>query len=149
MKGPNEFFTQEEIKSITQAIADAEKNTSAEICVHLDKKCLIDPLIKAKQIFKLRAMHRTKLRNAVLVYVSLDNRKFAVWGDKGINKEVSDDFWKDVCKILHENFSQCYFELGLIKSIQKIGEKLKQFFPYDGENDIDELSNELGFGVDN
>ncbi|MEZ4525620.1 MAG: hypothetical protein R2941_06835 [Desulfobacterales bacterium] len=29
----------------------------------------------------------------MLIYVALDDKKFAIFGDKGINEKVREDFW--------------------------------------------------------
>ena len=39
-------------------------------------------------------MHKTEARNGVLVYLSTEDRKFAILGDMGINAKVDDGFWQ-------------------------------------------------------
>jgi len=41
-------------------------------------------------------MQKTELRNGVLFYLSIKNKKFAILGDKGINASVSENFWDDI-----------------------------------------------------
>lgn len=40
-------------------------------------------------------MDKTKLRHGVLIYVAAVYRKFAIIGDAGINKVVTETFWDD------------------------------------------------------
>ena len=148
MTSPQEFFSPDEIKAITDAVVAAEKNTSGEICVHVDQSCSGDPLEQAKQVFKARALHKTKFRNAVLFYVALDDKKFAIWGDKGINDKVADDFWDNEAALLLQHFKQGQYATGLIEVINLAGEKLQEYFPYEQKGSLNEIENEISFGRD-
>jgi uncharacterized membrane protein len=86
-------FTDEEQQRVQQAVADAEKNTSGEIRVCMEKTCSDDPLDRAVKYFTQLEMHQTKQRNGMLIYVATVDRKFAIIGDAGINKVVPADFW--------------------------------------------------------
>lgn len=86
------FFSTAQQKIIVQAIADAEKNTSGEIRVHIDKKCKGEVLDIAADFFKSMKMHETALRNGVLFYLSIEDQKFAILGDKGIHEKVPTNF---------------------------------------------------------
>jgi uncharacterized membrane protein len=81
-------FTEEEQQRIQKAVADAEKNTSGEVRVCMEKTCSDDPLDRAVKYFTQLEMHKTKLRNGVLIYVATVDRKFAIIGDAGINSVV-------------------------------------------------------------
>ena len=82
------FFTDIQQKSIQLAIENAELNTSGEIRVHLDSRCKGDSVKVATSIFEKLKMHETELRNGVLFYLAVEDRKFAIIGDKGINDAV-------------------------------------------------------------
>ena len=138
------FFTDQEQKDIVQSIADAELNTSGEIRVHLDNKCKGEVLDVASDQFKKLKMHETELRNGVLFYLSVSDRKFAILGDKGINETVPDNFWDSVRDTMLNHFKQQQFAEGLSKGIVMAGEKLKTHFPYQSD-DTNELSDELSF----
>jgi uncharacterized membrane protein len=47
-----------------------------------------------KYFYQLK-MDKTKLRHGVLIYVAAVYRKFAIIGDAGINKVVTETFWDD------------------------------------------------------
>ena len=74
---------------LVQAIQSAEKTTSGEIRVylesHLNKK---EALERAQHIFIKNKMHETKQRNGVLLYVALEDKKLAIYGDQGIHEKV-------------------------------------------------------------
>ncbi len=139
------FFTAEQQKSIQDAIANAELNTSGEIRVHIDDDCKEDVLDKAAKIFHKLKMNKTELRNGVLFYLAVNDRKFAILGDKGINDKVAADFWDTVKVLMFDHFKQKQFTEGLCNGIELAGEKLKMHFPLQS-NDTNELDNEVSFG---
>ena len=123
--GVKKFFTKDEQNLIKQAIAKAELNTSGEVRVHIDNKCNGDVLDVAANQFKKLDMHKTELRNGVLFYLSVSNRKFAILGDKGINEKVPANFWDIIRDEMAIHFKQNNFVEGLSKGIAMAGEKLK------------------------
>ena len=87
-------------------------------------------------------MDETKQQNGVLFYVAVDDKKFCVIGDKGINEVVSDSFWNSVKDIVIDEFKKENFVEGLKKGILETGNKLKHFFPYQN-NDKNELPDSI------
>ena len=140
-----DFFSQEQREDIRQAILNAELDTSGEIRVHIETNCKGEVLDRAAYLFKKLNMHDTELRNGVLFYLAVNNRKFAVLGDKGINAVVPDDFWDDIKMILLNQFRENHFTEGLVEGIGKVGEKLKKHFPHQSD-DINELPDDISFG---
>lgn len=140
------FFGEEEQKRIVTAIREAEKQTSGEIKLHVEKKCPIeDVLERAKEVFLFLDMHLTKDHNGVLFYLAYEDRKFAVLGDTGINEKVSTDFWNSTKDLLRTHFSQNRFTEGICASIEEAGLQLKTHFPYSSD-DINELPDDISFG---
>ena len=87
------FLTTEEEQEIVDAILEAEKNTSGEIRVHIEASANMDHFSRAQQVFHFLKMDNTKDENGVLLYVAVDDRKFVVYGDRGIDKVVPKGFW--------------------------------------------------------
>lgn len=139
------FFTKEQQKAITDSIAKAELNTSGEIRVHIDDDCKEDVLDKAAKIFHNLKMNKTELRNGVLFYLAVSDKKFAVLGDKGINEKVPENFWDNIKNLMLEHFKKEQFTEGLTRGIEMAGEKLKTHFPLQ-VNDTNELKNDISFG---
>ncbi|MBN1984928.1 MAG: TPM domain-containing protein [Prolixibacteraceae bacterium] len=139
------YFTEENKLQISNAIRVAEINTSGEIRVHIEKHCKGDVLDRAAYIFDKLEMQKTKLRNGVLFYLALEDRKFAILGDAGINQKVPANFWEEITNEAIKAFKEGKFSEGLANGIVKAGEQLKTHFPYQ-ENDINELSDEISFG---
>lgn len=139
-----EAFSKEEQESIVQAIRDAEKNTSGEIRVHLDKVCPGDPYKRAVKVFENLKMHKTAQRNGVLFYLSIEDHKLAIIGDKGIDEKVPSDFWNVILGDVVQLFKQGQLAKGLAYGIAKAGQQLSAFFPYH-KDDHNELSNDISF----
>ncbi|MDB5255351.1 MAG: hypothetical protein JWM14_46 [Chitinophagaceae bacterium] len=137
-------FSEAEQLSIVQAIKDAEKDTSGEIRVHLDKTCPGDPYKRAIKVFENLAMHKTAQRNGVLFYLSIDDHKLAIIGDKGIDEKVPADFWHVILEEVVQLFKQGKLAEGLAHGIAKAGQQLSTFFPYQ-KDDHNELSNDISF----
>jgi uncharacterized membrane protein len=140
---PKKFFSEDEQKKIVEEIRQAEERTSGEIRVHLDRHSGGDVLKKAQKIFYQLGMARTKERNGVLIYVATDHRKFAIVGDEGIHRVVSENYWEEVKEEMQKHFREERFLAGLCRAIQQIGEKLQAHFPAEktGANELpDEIS---------
>lgn len=139
------FFNPEEDRSIVEAIKKAEKNTSGEIRIHLENRSKKEVDKRAWEVFKMLNMHKTAQRNGVLVYLAIKDHKFAILGDEGINNAVPEGFWSDTAKILTESFKKEAYVDGLINAVASVGEKLREYFPYQ-DDDENELPNEISFG---
>jgi uncharacterized membrane protein len=145
MGNPSGKFSKEQKELIVNAIKDAELNTSGEIRLHVENNCPEDVMDRAAFWFSELKMHKTELRNGVLFYLALNDRKFAILGDIGINSVVPENFWNDTKEAMLPYFIEGNFTEGLSHGILMAGEKLKQFFAYQKE-DVNELDDEISFG---
>ncbi len=139
------YFTAENKLQITNAIRVAETNTSGEIRVHIESRCKGDVLDQAAYVFEKLEIYKTELRNGVLFYLAVDDHKFAILGDAGINQVVPEDFWENIKEGVVEKFKEGLYSDGLAEGIVKAGEQLKEHFPYQ-DDDVNELSDEISFG---
>jgi uncharacterized membrane protein len=139
------FFTQDQKLAITKAITQSELQTSGEIRLHIDSNCEVNVLDSATVIFRKLKMHKTELRNGVLFYLAVTDKKFAILGDKGINEKVPENFWDNIKELMLDYFKKQQFTEGLCKGIEMAGEKLKTHFPLQS-NDINEITNEISIG---
>ncbi|MEL6356750.1 MAG: TPM domain-containing protein [Bacteroidota bacterium] len=140
-----QFFSPEEEAAIVSAIRHAEAGTTGEIRVHLEFGAKQDALSESKSIFHRLGMHETRDRNGVLILLEVDRQEFAIIGDVGITKKVSEDFWKEERDLLQNYFRRRAFMPGLVLAIEQIGAKLKRFFPAEGATD-NQLPNEISYG---
>ena len=140
-----DFFSPEQQKAITKAIADAEHKTSGEIRVHIENNLYGTVLDRAAFLFKQLGMSKTEHRNGVLIYLAVKSRQFAILGDKGIHKAVPENFWDTIKHQMLLDFRENKFSEGLISAISATGEQLKKHFPHHA-NDKNELPDDISFG---
>ncbi|MFD0798702.1 TPM domain-containing protein [Maribacter chungangensis] len=145
MSRVEDFLSAEEEQEIVAAILEAEKNTSGEIRVHIESHTRLDHYERAKEVFHLLKMDNTKEENGVLLYVAVNDRKFAICGDKGINRVVPKDFWESTKEIIQSHFKAGKFKEGILQGVLKAGTELEKHFPW-GHGDTNELSNEISKG---
>lgn len=136
------FLSKEDEKTIVAAIKEAENKTSGEIRVHIEAHTDDDHYEHAQQVFAQLHMHETQLRNGVLFYIAVNDHKFVILGDEGINKVVPDDFWEHTKNMIQTHFRNGDFVKGIVDGLLRAGEQLKEHFPIQ-EDDKDELSNEI------
>jgi len=144
MKLKNTLTTQQQ-QAILKSIREAENGTSGEIRIHLESRCKGDPISRAIQIFQKLKMHETALRNGAIIYIAIEDKKFAIFGDEGINKVVPENFWEDVKEEMRQKFVNDDFAEGIITGIKQVGIKLKEYFPHQS-GDVNELSDEISLG---
>ena len=142
MSNIEEFLSEEEEAEVVEAIRRAEKKTSGEIRVHIEKTSNGDIWDRAMEVFHLLKMDNTKQDNGVLIYVAIDDRKFIIYGDKGINAVVPKDFWESTKDAIASQFKNGNFKQGLIDGILRAGRELQAHFPWE-EGDINELSDKI------
>lgn len=142
MSKVEDFLTPKEEQEIVDAICIAEKNTSGEIRVHLEKKTSIAVVNRAMEVFTEIGMHKTQSRNGVLIYVAVKNKEFAICGDTEIDKVVRQDFWESTKNKISVEFQEGKFKQGLINGILSTGEQLKRYFPFESD-DKNELPNTI------
>jgi uncharacterized membrane protein len=143
-KQARNYFTKAEKEDITIAIKNAELDTSGEIRVHIENNCQGDSKDRAAYLFEKLNMHKTELRNGVLFYLAVKNRKFAILGDAGINQKVPGNYWDNIRDEMLNKFRENNFTDGLVKGITMAGNQLKLHFPYK-TNDVNELPDEISF----
>ncbi len=137
-----EFLSKEQEKQVVDSIREAELSTSGEIRVHFEKSLNQDPIKRAQELFYQLEMDKTQFKNGVLFYVAVDDHKFAIIGDEGIDKVVPDNFWESIKDEVINEFVKGNYAKGLALGILHAGEKLKEYFPY-GDTDENELSDEI------
>jgi uncharacterized membrane protein len=125
-----EFLSKLEHDRIVSAIRAAESKTSGEIRVYIQRgKFETDPLIVAQKKFRRLGMHKTRERNAVLIFVAPRAHKFAIIGDKAIHEITGGQFWHHVVDGMRTHFLSNKFSHAIVESIQEVGKVLATHFP--------------------
>jgi uncharacterized membrane protein len=141
----NEYLRDQDLEDIKQAILNAELDTSSEFRVHIEETCPGDVLRRASDVFMELGMTKTRQRNAVLFYVALKNRKFAIIPDYGLLEKDTEDFWERIKLEMLDYFRENDFSDGLIYGIGRTADFLRSVFPYQ-KRDSNELPDEISFG---
>lgn len=145
MSNVEDFLTSKEEEEIVLAIQQAERNTSGEIRVHIEKTTAISHYDRALEVFQMLKMFNTQQRNGVLLYIAVDDHKFVIYGDEGINNVVSENFWEATKEAIQNQFKQGNFKQGIVDGVLKAGKELQAHFPWTTD-DENELSNEISKG---
>ena len=143
MSKVEDFLSKKEEEEVVEAIRMAEKSTSGEIRVHIEKTHGDQDIFeRAMEVFHLLKMDNTKLDNGVLIYVAVEDRDFVIYGDKGINDVVPADFWESTKDAIVAQFKAGNYKQGLIDGILKAGGQLQTHFPWN-EGNTNELPNNI------
>jgi uncharacterized membrane protein len=132
-----------DLAAVSQAIARAEAETSAEIRVHVEPGLpAADPLTRARQVFVEIGMHRTRDRNAVLIYLAVAARSVAVLGDEGIHARVGAAYWDRLRDLMVEHLRAGRGREALVEAVAEVGQVLRAHFPR-RPDDTNELSDQV------
>lgn len=139
------IFNDIEQERIREAVAAAERSTSGEIRICIERTTQEPALDRAVTYFHKLGMEKTKLRNGVIIYLAVDDKQFAIIGDSGINKVVPENFWDSTKEAMLAEFKKGNMVEGIVAGIKLAGEQLKKYFP-SVANDTNELSDDIAFG---
>ena len=139
------FFNKDEEERIMAAIRMAETASSGEIRLYVESECADSVEKRTVEIFKKLKMFKTQERNGVLIYIAMESRKFAIFGDEGIHKKMGFSFWTTEVATLKTFLTEERMVDGICKVALDIGEVLKVHFPYQSD-DKNELSDKPVYG---
>ncbi|HEX8334402.1 MAG TPA: TPM domain-containing protein [Segetibacter sp.] len=145
-KKKRQFFTPEQQEQMVAAIKKAESHTSGEIRVFIESKCsYVDPVDRAKEVFFDQKMEKTDDRNAVLLYMAMDDHQLALFADEGIYQRLGKEYWTKEAKKILSAFTKHDYTGGICEVVEDIGQALTEQFPYE-RDDKNELSDDIIFG---
>jgi uncharacterized membrane protein len=141
-----EFLSAIDHDRIVAAISAAEAKTSGEIRVFVQRgKNIEDALPLAQKKFQQLGMHKTRDRNAVLIFVAPRARKFAVIGDEGVHARCGEEFWQKLVGGMRVHFQRENFTQALLEAISATGDLLARYFPRQA-GDVNELPDDIAEG---
>lgn len=142
---PRHFFSDEESRRIVEAIRAAESGTTGEIRVRLERRTKGPVLEAARAVFHRLKMDRTDARNGVLIYLSLQDHAFAIFGDAGVDAVVGGAGWNAIRDRMAARFRKGQFADGVTDAVRDVGAVLAKHFPA-APGDRNELSDDLSHG---
>jgi len=133
---------------VVACIKEAESKTSGEIRVFMEHHCqYMDAMHRAQEIFTNLSMEKTAGRNAVLVYIAMTDKQFALLGDMEIyHKAGGADFWSKAAAQLKGHLRKDEITEGLCNCVRELGIALATHFPHDPSVKKNELPDEIVFG---
>jgi len=133
---------------VVNSIREAEQKTTGEIRVFIESNCsYMDAIDRAREIFDNLQMEQTERRNAVLVYMAIADRQFAIFGDKEIyDKAGGPAFWQTAAEKMQVQLRAGLVVEGLCNCVTELGNALAAHFPYDPTVTKNELPDEIVFG---
>lgn len=142
-----DYLAEEDFQKITSCITEVEKKTSGEVRVCIKKRRgffenRFEPRELALKEFAAQEMHKTKDKTGVMIFILLDEHKFEIIADEGINSKISQDKWDIITAAMTSYFKTGSFADGICNAVQSIGLTLILEFPCQPD-DKDELSNEI------
>jgi uncharacterized membrane protein len=141
---PAHFFSDDESGRIVDAIRRAEGTTTGEVRVRLERRTKGPVLDAARAVFHRLGMDRTAARNGVLLYLSLQDHAFAIYGDAGVDV-VGASGWNAIRDRMAARFRKGAFADGVVDAIGEVGAVLATHFPA-AAADRNELSDDLSHG---
>ena len=132
---------------IKAAIRKAESKSSGEIRVSVSPLFWGDVRKAAEKAFVRMNMKGTAHRNGVLFFIVPSRRQFVILGDTGIHEKAGQEFWHKLAGVVSQKFKQNEFTEGLVSGIAMAGEELAKHFPSQGSEDVNELPDDVDFGV--
>ncbi|MFV8755155.1 TPM domain-containing protein [Nannocystaceae bacterium ST9] len=132
-----------DVPAVEAAIARAEARTSAELRVSIAPWFWGSVRRTAERAFARLGLTNTRERNGVLIFVAPARRSFVVLGDEGIHARVGQVYWDQLVAELGRAFRSGNYTQGLIRVVERLGERLAESFPADASDNPDELSNAI------
>ena len=141
------YFYKDDLAKITKACTEAEKTTSGELRVSILRKrdkTQKDLSVKdlAVQEFYNLKMDETRDKTGILLFLLLNERKFEILADEGINEKVTPDTWSSQAEVLAQHFKEKKYTDGVVTVVENMGKILTKHFPIK-EDDTNELSDEV------
>jgi len=140
------LFSDADLEAIAAAVAAAERETSGEIRVHLERRLPADApgdaLARAVDVFTRLGMHATAERNGVLIYLAVDDHQLAIAGDAAVHARVGDECWQRIRDAMVERLRRGEARAAVVHAVAEVGEVLRRFFPR-RPDDRNELSDQV------
>jgi uncharacterized membrane protein len=146
------LFSRADLDAIAAAVSAAEDGTAAEIRVHLEPRVPRargapsgEALPRARDVFVALKMHETALRNGVLIYLAVEERRLAIVGDEAIHARVAAGYWDAVRDRMVERLRAGAARDAVVQAVHDVGAVLAREFPR-RPDDIDELPDDVSLG---
>ncbi len=141
------FFNDDDFLRISEAIKKVESKTAGEIKISIKEKRDFSQrnksLIELATIeFSRLQMNNTRDKTGILLFLLLNEKKFYILADEGINKKVEQNVWDKIRDRMQSEFARGHFTRGILLGINEVGKILSFHFPIKSD-DVNELSDKV------
>ena len=140
-------LTNEDLKFLSEKIAEAETRTCGEIRVvvrhrrHWKERLLSVHDLALREFYRL-GMEKTAQRTGILIILLLSERAFHIVADEGIQSKVEEGTWDSIASAMSGHFVKGNFRDGLSHAIERVGGVLATHFPGTPDQ-ADQLPNDV------
>lgn len=134
------------LKAIEAAIAYSERSHLGELRFVIEGALDIadlwrgvTPRQRAVDVFSQCRAWDTEHNSGVLIYLLLADRDVEIIADRGIHAKVGDEVWAEICRNMEARFRVGEFEVGALEGIAAITRLLRQHFPAQDVENLNEL----------
>jgi len=96
----------------------------------------------AKKQFYNLGLNRTKTKQAIMFFVSFDEKYVEIIADTEISKKIDDEYWQKIVDEFIKDVKKNHLSKGYLKAIQSCSQILIEKFPIQ-KNDENELPNDV------
>ncbi len=114
---------------VVAAIGEAERGNRGEVRVHLEARCRFDPVERAHDVFGELEMYETAEGTGVLLYLSVEDRRVAVFSGPGIPGITDPAFWEPAVDAARDGLREGALADGLVAALGAIGDILRASVP--------------------
>lgn len=128
LRHPKYFLSQKETLKLCELIDHFEKASGCELVFHFRHKLGVQPFEKARELFYKFELDKTSHRAAILIAISFDDRKYAVYTDKNVDpsyqtrSEEGLKFWDKIGNLLANGLG----EKKRLETLERVLETLTQ-----------------------
>ena len=98
---------------------------------------------RALAMFAKLRVWDTEANNGVLIYLLLAERAIEIVADRGLNRHVSQEAWREIVARMGQAFREARFEDGLTQALEEVSALPVQHFPLaKNQSDRNELPDE-------
>lgn len=134
------------LDQIANAIAVGERSHRGEVRVAFESR--LDPwsvlqgqtaTTRARHVFTALRVWDTEHNSGVLLYVLMAEHRIEIVADRGIARRVAAGEWEAICARMRDAFAEGAWRAGALQGIEDVHVLLRQHFPADGGDRLDEL----------
>lgn len=118
-------FSELEEQRVVRAIANAERDNRGEVQVRVERRCVGDPLLRARALYKLAGLDGTRDDTGVLLYIASESRVSAVYCGAGVHSRSDATFWQGVTDRVAAGYRTGAPVDGICAALDLVGDLLR------------------------